>query len=160
MKWSENDELFFRELRVGHEWQRLPAVFFALHNFSIEMPALSIRESIDQASTWKDQVDLVVEGHPIEIKSRNESFTSPESFPYETIIVDTVSGYDAKLVKPLAYIMISRPTGAMLTLRATTPKGWSKAYRFDHVRRIHDEFYLCDRDKIQTLDCLVKFLRG
>jgi hypothetical protein len=158
--WSQNDDLFFKELNEGHRWQALPALFFRLQGFSVEMPELRVRSSIKEAGKWKDSADLIVQGQLLEVKSRNESFYSPESFPYPTILVDTESGYQAKETKPLAYIMISRPTGVMLALRATSPKGWMVERKRDRVRNIWDNFYLAERSSLQTLDCLVSFIRN
>jgi hypothetical protein len=159
-KWQNNDELFFKELKQGYYWQHLPLTFFELHGLEVQMPELKFRASIKEAEKWKNSSDLIVNGFIIEVKSRNESFTSPESFPYETILVDTVSGYDAKDVKPLAYIMISRPTGAMLTLRSTSSKGWQKESKFDNIRKITDDFYLCKKKRLQTLDVLVSYIKN
>lgn len=157
--WSQNDELFISELKAGHEWQMLAACFFKLHGFEVEVPELSIRNSIKQAGNWISSVDLLLNGKKIEIKSRNEVFSSPQSFPYDTIFVDTVSGYDAKAEKPLAYIMISRPTGCMLCLRSDKPNAWKIEEKFDRVRKIKEKFYVCDKKYLQTLDCLVGFLK-
>ena len=151
LSWKHNDDLFFKELKEGHAWQELPATFFRLHGLSVEIPELKVRESIDQAEQWISTVDLIVAGRKLEIKSRNEIFTSPMSFPYDTVFVDTVSGYDAKNPKPLAYIMISRPTGAMLCLKANNSNGWNIEKKFDNVRKIHDDFYMCKKQIIIML---------
>lgn len=158
--WSQNDELFKKELLAGHAWQELPATFFKLHGFEVQTPELKIRESITEASKWLDSTDLIVEGFKLEVKSRNEIFTSAQSFPYETALVDTVSGYDGKIEKPLAYIMISRPTGSMLCLKAESSQGWTVQKKFDHVRKIEDQFYLCDRKLLQPINVLVSFIKA
>lgn len=157
--WSKNDDLFFKELKHGFDWQSLPALFFRLHGLDVEMPRLRVRSSIKEAQNWLNETDLIVNGNHIEIKSRNESFTTPGSFPYSTIFIDTVSGYDAKEKKPTAYIMVSRPTGCMLCIRADNPKGWTIERKFDRVRKIWEDFYLAPRNKLQTMDALVSFIR-
>ena len=157
--WSENDDLFLSELKSGFDWQSLPALFFKLHGLNVEMPSLRVRSSIKEAHNWLDETDLIVNGHSIEIKSRNENFTTPRSFPYPTIFVDTVSGYNAKKKKPTAYIMISRPTGSMLCIRADNSSGWTTERRFDRVREIWDDFYLAPKERLQALDTLLKFIR-
>ena len=115
-EWAQNDALFFRELREGHAWQMLPALYFRLRGLKVEMPALTVRESIEDAGRWRNSFDLRVNGHVIEVKSRGETFF--DRFPYESVIVDTVAGYRAKDPKPTAYLMISRPTGAMVGPRS------------------------------------------
>jgi len=158
MDWSQNDELFFSELKQGNSWQALPALFLTLQGFKVEMPNLTIRENIQEADKYKNSVDLVINGKILECKSRNEKFTSINDFPYETIIVDTVSGYDAKNPKPTAYIMISKVTGSMLCLPSHSSSKWTKKDIKDQTRQILDEFYMADKKLLLTMDKLVKYL--
>lgn len=157
--WKNNDELFFKELKEGHSWQQLPALFFKLRGLSVEIPELKIRSSIEEAHKWIDTPDLLVNGHIIEVKSRNESFVSGDSYPYKTAFVDTVSGYNSKITKPLAYVIISRPTGAMVVLKTLSSKGWSIESKFDHIRKIKEDFYVCKPKHLQTLDVLVSYIK-
>ena len=157
--WSKNDELFFKELKSGHAWQRLPALFFELHGFDVKIPELRIRDNIKEASKWIDTVDLLINGLQFEIKSRNEIFTSPTSFPYNSIFVDTVSGFDSKTSIPFAYLMISRSTGSMLWLSTESKNSWTIEEKFDRVRRIREQFYTAGKDLLQPLSSLVEKIR-
>lgn len=157
--WSKNDELFFSELKAGHDWQKLPALFLKLNGLNVEVPDLTIRSSIKEASKWKDTADLTVNGYIIEIKSRNEAFTSAASFPYDTIFVDTVSGYKAKSIKPLAYVMVSRKTGGMLALFSASSDAWKIEEKFDRVRRIKESFYVAEKKDFMTLEPLIEKLK-
>jgi hypothetical protein len=158
--WSENDDLFFSQLKEGFEWQKLPKLFFELHGLKVEMPELTIRDSIKDAGAYMSSKDLIVNGHIIETKSRNEAFTYPLSFPYRTLFVDTVSGFDGKKVKPLAYVFISRPTGCMICLMTSTFSSWTIEEKFDRVRGITDKFYLADRRICSELDELIEVLKS
>lgn len=158
--WSQNDALFFKELKEGYQWQQMPALYFQLRGLSVEVPELKIRSSIKEASKWINTPDLLVNGHVIEIKSRNESFTSGNDYPYPTVFVDTVSGYEAKETKPLAYVIISRPTGSMVVLKTLSSKGWMVESKFDHVRKIKEDFYVCKPKHLQTLDILVSYIKN
>lgn len=159
MDWSQNDELFFSELKTGHSWQSLPALFLTLQGFKVEMPNLTIRENIREADKYKNSADLIINGKIIECKSRNETFTNINDFPYETIIVDTVSGYEAKEQKPTAYIMVSKSTGSMLCLPSLSSSKWIKKSIKDQIRKILDEFYMADKKLLLTMDKLVKHLK-
>jgi hypothetical protein len=124
------------------------------------MPELEIREgSIKNASPFFNSKDLMVNGKRIEIKSRKEAFTSPESFPYKTAIVDTVKKYDKRDDKPFAYVMVSRITGAMLWVDATIPENWSIIKKFDKTRKYYDNFYEIPREQMQTMDSLISVLK-
>ncbi|NJO18643.1 MAG: hypothetical protein HC877_23825 [Thioploca sp.] len=125
LPWSKNDALFIKELTEGFAWQTLPVLFFKLNGLDVQMPSLEIRkDGIEQAAPFFDSKDLIVNKKRIEIKSRKEIFTSPNSFPYKTAIVDTVKKFDGREDKPFAYVMISRFTGCMLWVSCENPKEW------------------------------------
>ena len=156
----EDEDLFLRELRGGHAWQLLPAAFFALHGLKVEVPQLSIRGDAQDARIWSNSTDILLNGWPVEIKSRRESFTSAADYPFDTAFVDTVSGYIAKQVKPLAYVIVSRPTGAMLCLSvAKTRAWWEVLAKHDRVRDIDERFYAIDKRCLQPLSVLVEALK-
>lgn len=159
MKWSENDTLFKKELEEGQAWQNHVGNFLRLSGLDVHIPPLTVRESIKEAGKWSDSKDLIVKDQVIEVKARNERFTIPESFPYDTIFVDTVSGYEAKKVKPIAYINISKQTGSMIALPSTSSIGWLTENRFDHVRKIYDDFYLAPKMRFHVIDVLVDRLK-
>ena len=51
----------------------------------------------------------------LEVKSSTREFTDDVfQYPFDSLFVDTVSGYDAKVDKPLAYVLISQKTGMVL----------------------------------------------
>jgi hypothetical protein len=160
MKWSENDELFIKELSEGFAWQALPMLFFKLHGFEVQMPELEVREeSIKNASRFFNSKDLFVNGMRIEIKSRKEKFTSPGSFPYDTAMVDTVKKFTGRKDKPVAYVMISRDTGAMLWVDATRHEDWEIIERFDNTRKFRERFFVVSKNKLMPMNTLVQALK-
>lgn len=162
LPWSRNDELFFDELRSGHHWQYMAALYFALHDLPVAMPDLSIRDGgIENAGSYLHTFDLRVCGHRVECKSRNERFTNPNDFPYPDAFVDTVHKYNARprAARPLAYVFISRPTGAMLCVQGRVPTQWKRVRRFDRVRLIDEEFYACPREQLRSLDVLITHIQ-
>lgn len=160
MKWSEDNNLFIKELTEGFAWQSIPMMFFKLHGFDVQMPELEIRkDSIKNAQPYFNSKDLFVNNMRIEIKSRKESFSSPESFPYDTAMVDTVKKFSGRDDKPVAYVMISRFTGSMLWVDATRYQEWEVIERFDNTRRFREKFYVVDKSKMMTMNTLVSALK-
>ena len=103
-----------------------------------------------------DDLDLV-----LEVKSRSLRFTGVvKQFPDWDIIVDTVSGYDKKEVKPYAYIMISQVTQEVLVVPTSSSPTWIKEKRFDPFRKHWDTFYKCQKDEFWTWDEFVTNLKG
>lgn len=158
--WSKNDSLFIKELTEGHAWQSLPLVFFKLNNLDVKMPDLSIRkDGIEKAAPYFDTKDLIVNSKRIEIKSRKEKFTAPDTFPYKTAIVDTVKKFEGRKEKPFAYVMVSRFTGSMLWVDCSSWKSWEVIEKFDRTRKYPDKFYTINREDMKSMDLLVKALK-
>lgn len=160
-RWSDNDELFFGQLVKGHMYEYIPAVYFACAGLTVRVGGLSVRGDIAWAWAWSDQTDMLVQGVPVEVKSRSVRFTSPTDYPYPSAFIDTVSGYDAKPVKPVAYVLVSQVTGAMLcTPSDRVYSHWGVELARDSVRGIRDRFYTCPRGYLRTMDKLVGFIRN
>ena len=161
--WSENDELFKRLLTEGHSWQILPYAFFKLHGFEVDMPDLSIRDSIHKAGKWLQSYDLMIGDKQIEVKSRPFAFTSPADWPENRLpaIVDAKKKWDAKKVKPFAYVFVSRPTGGMVSTCSVEAahSRWGTQSIWDRTRKIRDEFYVVDRQYLVRMDKLLASLR-
>jgi hypothetical protein len=97
----------------------------------------------------------------LEVKSRSLKFTGViKKFPDWDIIVDTVSGFDQKEIKPYAYIMISQVTKEILVVPTKTRFTWTKEKRFDPFRKHWDTFYKCQKDYFITWDEFITDLRG
>jgi len=161
--WAENDDLFFKMLEAGYGWQLLPYVYFKQHGFDVQMPKLDVRDSIKTAGTYRDTLDLLVDGHRIEVKSRAVRFTNPADWPSNRLpaFVDTESKYDSHAEQPLAYIFVSQLTGAMVCTdgRSCAKSRWSIVSKRDRVRNINENFYAVDRQYLRSLDTLVDLLR-
>ena len=150
--------LFVEKLQEGYGWQVLAGLFFRLHGFDVEIPELRIAPP-DTWEGWTDQGDLRVEGQPVEVKTSSYPFGERHAFAEP--IIDAVRVYQAKEEKPIAYVIISMPTGAMLWLPGRKgQEDWRKCVIFDRSRGIEDEFYVVPRERLRTIDSLVEGLRA
>jgi len=100
---------------------------------SIQLPP---QDSRPYGWTSQKQFDIVLnhwgtmKAATVEVKGRKQKFTSsPDSFPYDTVMVDAVAASDAKLHKPFAYVMVStvavNPSRAMLVVPGWTRESWT-----------------------------------
>ena len=95
----------------------------------------------------------------LEVKSSSRIFGDVvDEYPFETLFVDTVSGFEAKVVKPVAYVFVSQKGGGMLCLSPKTKPDWKMVDAFDSKRQINDCFYSVDKSRLQTYAALVKWL--
>lgn len=71
----------------------------------------------------------------IEIKERSLTFTTPESYPYDTVFVDDMRGLGRESVRHFAYVYVSRPTGKWVWLSPLDRDGtWREEVTFDRGR--------------------------
>ena len=123
------------------------------------MPFSQSKEEIKDY-TLNDK-DIIVGDEIIEVKSRNLFFTdNPSSFPYDELIVDTVSGYEAKEKKPLAYVMVSQKTGGMFIIPTAFSASWKIEKKYDRERKHEDFFYLVSKSFGRPFLQLVNKLKG
>lgn len=161
--WAQNDDLFRSLVAEGHAWQSLPYTFLKLAGFNVEMPALTIRDDISEAGAWSETYDLRVGAFCLEVKSRPFRFSSPGDWPTPRLpaFLDTTKKWEAKTVKPFAYIFVSKPTGGMVATCATAEaRGrWGQVTRRDRVRQIDECFYTVERKHLVSMDILVQALK-
>ena len=174
LEWFENDKLFFDECRKGQKWQEYVGRYIEKRGLEVNMPELSFRSNPNVADFSEDDAGrfalarkkqemarkefvnskdiVIVPNIIIEVKSRRLKFTSQKDFPYSTVIIDTVSGYNQKDPKPILYVSVSRDTGAMIATRGRCPERWSNRKVFDKVRRIKETNYECGLEYWRPLD--------
>jgi hypothetical protein len=162
--WFSNDPLFRRELEAGHHWASLVAARLMDAGLDARLTPVAWRETIDDRHRFADERDIEVhagtEVVSIEAKSRRLAFTEdPATYPYATALVDTVSGWDQKIVKPKAVVLVSRETEAMLVVpvRTTQPR-WTVKTTRDRVRNSEDRWYQCPKSLLLPFATLVAWL--
>lgn len=159
--WFDNNELFVKECKDGHRWERYVATFFNLQGLPVALSKQTIREHVSQAKLYKKGSDLRVAGMLMEVKSRNVAWNTPKDFPYDDILVDTVSGWEAKSPVPRVIVCVSRKTSAMMYLPVKATKAdWDQVLKHDNVRDIEDNFYVAWKGLWRPIDELVTKLRN
>jgi hypothetical protein len=146
----------------GHTYNKYVAHVLQSFGITCVVPELEIAQTqndIDRMTV--NEKDLILPGGQcLEIKSRNLQFTdNPASFPYHDLLVDTVTGYDAKAVKPLAYVFVSQKTKQMFTLPTRTYLAWQVQTKYDHERQQREKFYTAAKSLCLPLSALVTHLR-
>jgi hypothetical protein len=108
--------------------------------------------------TEKDIVlDLIP--HVLEVKNVSIEFGwDPKDFPFPTTIVDTVNSYEDKQQKPLAYILRSKKTGAMLAVGPSSKDRWGQKSLYDKKQELTDNFYIVNKRDLRSMDELVAYI--
>lgn len=132
-----------KAMAEGHSYNQYVAQ--RLRDFGIplvDVPEFSIATTHAAiADKTKNEKDIVVDDLIIEVKSRGISFTDSDDFPYSMILVDTVYGFDQKIIKPFAYVYMSQLTSGVFVIPVSTRQFWTMATIYDHARQIEVECY-------------------
>jgi hypothetical protein len=73
--------------------------------------------------------------------------------------VDTI-GYFLKDVTPIAYVFVSQPTGAMLTLNTNTEASWWEETITDRRDGVPSRSLISAKANLRTMAALIAYLRG
>lgn len=100
---------------------------------------------------WSDQC--------LEVKSSSRDFTfDVQAYPFASLFVDTVSGFDAKAQTPLAYVLISQITSEAVCISPKSLDTWRKVNTYDKKREIMEWFYSAPKSALIPFGSLVQFL--
>jgi hypothetical protein len=146
----------------GHSYNQLVAQYLNENGIKCCVPELQIAKNsaeIRQLTLTEKDIILEFSNGVLEVKSSRRSFGwDTENFPYSNMIVDTVDSYESKQQKPTAYILYSRPTGAMIAIGPSSKPRWQKRTFFDKYQKITDDFYVVDKTDIRPIGELIDYL--
>ena len=128
---------------------------------NVDVPEFSIATTHEKiADKTKNEKDIVVDQIVLEVKSRAISFDGADDFPHALVLVDTVYGFDQKIIKPFAYVYVSQVTKETFAIPVATRQFWTIATIFDHKRQIEVECYFVTkrhcRPMLELIDILLE----
>ena len=113
---------------------------------NVVVPEFSMAATYDERiNKTLNEKDIVIDDLVLEIKSSNRSFRNADDFPHNPLIVDTVHGYDSKVIKPWAYVIISQITRGIFVIPTATKQYWTITTFYDAQRDIEDRFYMTSK---------------
>jgi len=108
----------------------------------VDVPAFSIATTHDAIrDKTENEKDIVVDNLVLEVKSRALTFRDQDDFPHSLVLVDTVYGFDQKIIKPFAYVYLSQITKGVFVIPVSTREFWTIATIYDNARQIEVECY-------------------
>lgn len=159
-----SDDIFFRELEVGRAHEVIVGEALRKHKIKCKFETeVEYDSDFEQRQKkYAGSPDIVLaNGDIIEVKSRNLVFDDdPDSFPYPTVFVETVSSWKGHDPTPIAVVNISQITGEMLVIMGHDEPNWTVEKKFDRVRGIWDTWYMAEREHIETFEYLVGYIKG
>lgn len=153
---------YVRAFTEGHSYNKIVAQYLIDNNVPCTVPELQIARTAEERRhltvTEKDIV-LSLIPHALEVKNVSIDFGwDPSNFPFPTTIVDTVSSYEDKEEKPLAYVLRSKKTGAMLAVGPSSKERWKKKTLYDKKQQLSDVFYIVDKQDLRSMSELITYI--
>ena len=153
---------YHKAMAEGHSYNHYVADL--LRSFgvpNVDVPEFSIATTHDKiADKTKNEKDIVVDQLVLEVKSRAISFEGADDFPHALVLVDTVYGFDQKIIKPFAYIYLSQVSKGIFAIPVQTRQYWTIATIYDQARQIEVECYFVSkrhcRPFIELVDILLE----
>ena len=151
---------YHKAMAEGHEYNKYIGELLRSYGVpNVDVPEFSIATTHDKiADKTKNEKDIVVDQLVLEVKSIAQTFTNADDFPYALVIVDTVYGFDQKVIKPFAYIYVSQMTKETFVIPVSTRQYWTIATIFDHKRQIEVECYFVTKRHCRPLLELIDIL--
>ena len=149
---------YHKAMTEGHSFNELVAERLRSEGIGCTVPELELVSSRAEIQRMTEsEKDIILDnGLILEVKSRNLGFSEdPSLFWQKDIYVDTVSGYEAKLVKPYAYVMVSQKSGNMIVVHGKTKDKWFKKTVTDPYRKVTDSFYKIEKAHITSWSSLI-----
>jgi len=152
---------FAEHAKIGQTWADHVAQDLNQHGIDCKATPLELAKDIADRARFENEQDITFSSHSgcLEVKSRNLRFTDdPQSFPYATAFVDTVSGWEKKSPFPLAVVLVSQITEAKLVVPVSTYEKWGKQHSFDRIRNYSDVWYTVNKSYLRSYSDLKAWL--
>lgn len=156
------DTRLHKRMSSGHDYNEVVGEYLKGQGIPCEVPDLRFAQTEAEIAEFSaEEKDVILwDRSVIEVKSQSRIFgVDPRRYPWETFIVDTI-GYRLKRVKPIAYVFVSKPTGAMLTLNTATEGTWWEERITDGRDGIPSVSLISAKENLRSMAALVAYLRS
>lgn len=157
--WIDNHELAEAECRRGWSFEDKVADRLRQGGLRVDQPPKNWRDHVDDRHEYTNELDLLVEGLRMSVKSRRVAFSCPEDIPdnRNPLFVDTLRKWDLRDPEPAAVICISQETDAIIWT-STHPDAkarWGRRGAYDAARGYSDQFMTADKSMWYPIETLI-----
>jgi len=141
MNLDDIDPTFVADLRASERAVERVARWLRERGYPVILRPTDIRPSAEQRAGYTDEGDLAIL-QTVEIKHRQFSFSTRESYPFPTAIVDNCAYFDKKRPRPCMYLLVNKEmTGALIVPVRDTLQHWRRERFFANGRE--KDIYVC-----------------
>jgi len=137
---------FNSEKRIGERHETIVRAFLEKNGVKL-LPKVNDR----------DPDITLLDGRTVEVKSRRRKFESLADFAEKLPAIETKRRWDKKKPKPVAYVIISQFTKAMVWTQGSNARRWKVVSRPNNNGGMA-ECYVCPREQLHPIETLVEFL--
>jgi hypothetical protein len=122
-----HEESFKPWLALGRQVEEWIAVLFLRAGLCVRIGRFDAAKTPYESARFRNEKDVLVsERHIIEVKGNTRAWTSIKDHPYRDrgIFTCTVARWERRQQKPLAFVLVSRPTGTIFVVRSRTFSEW------------------------------------
>ena len=153
---------YVNAFKQGGNWSKYVAGVLQSRGVRCSAPDIQIATTTAQREYMtRHEQDIIFDwnNEALEVKSSSRDFTNDcLNYPYKSLFVDTVSSFDSKIVKPLAYVFVSQKAKGLVCISPKSKNHWRKVQAFDKQRQINELFYSASKDLLIPFDDLVNHL--
>lgn len=150
---------FLKDLAAGRRIEMAVAIEFLDRGFTVRVGRHADAETPYEAARFTEENDLLIEErYLIEVKSSSYPFTSVHDFPFPGAYTCTVRRWEQRQQKPVAFVLVSTPTMAMLAVSRKSFPHWTVHQSHDSRRDWTTATYRCPLAYVRPFDELVEAL--
>jgi len=142
LKESQNAVLFLKE-------------YIESKGLKTHVPDLFITPNIEDRGDYSDDVDLIFfrkngDEVRVEVKQKTINFTDKD-FIYKEIIVNSITGYNSKLIKPDLHILLSKDRKYAAVIDNNNRDKWYLKKVFDRVKKTYLQFFFLETKYVEFI---------
>lgn len=153
---------YHASFKLGHEYSRLVTERLLNAGVQAELQPLQFaKDEADRERFTLFEKDILTAAGVLEVKSSSRVFyDDPADYPFASLIVDTLHGFNAKVRQPVAYCMVSQATNCVLVVPVSSRHEWVVQNLYDRKREIYDDFLLANKSVLRYFVELIDWLKG
>jgi hypothetical protein len=157
---EERRAYFLEQLRIGDKWaDHVADMIMKAGKPAYATPTKVAQSEAEIQEFTRYEKDIILsDNRSLEVKSRSFAFTGVESYPYETVFVDTVEGWAEKVVKPVAVAVVSQRTGGIVMVPISSAAVWSEKRIYDSKRCFEVNVLECPRSALKSFEEFLAWL--
>ena len=142
--YDTDDATFVDDLKESQQYEFKVMQWLSSLGYDVTKRAMRIRSDVSQMARYSDDGDLEIIFR-IEVKRRTDMhFTSRETFPHNTVLVDVAHAFDNARRKPYCYFILNaNATHCIQVMVKDTQKHWQKMRLLDRKKNRERTFYFC-----------------